>query len=1006
MSVMRASSRDTADLTPLTSQAKSYPPSPFRKRGGELNRQQLRDHVPANRQRDASPSKTEGVPERRVLGRGRSGLALLVACALILVCLPAFALEMSCGSLVIRIDDATGRIVNGRLPRLDRDFPLRGGLRLTEGVDEREIELGGAEIVSEEPLTLDFAPQGENLTVTCAIETHQGWFSWRVTISNVGERQRLLALSLPVEVPGEGAISAYDGYLPTEALTEAFDGPKYRTPIPLCAAWSDAGGAATGINPREHLSYIATRGEPLAEGGARVATRAHIVLDPGQELPVELLLCGMTGQWGRGEALHYWYASAPKLFEPNPNIDPRILDASGQYLAWKRNPHVAEDFEVAEHARRCHVGWDWCINPFKRAGDIAVREDWYDYTPANPELLADEDQVTWAEYRARRKDRFARGERLGVAMLLYTPSQIWLEEQLAREHFEDAIVRDPSVHTRHPKGYVKAHDSVVRVFPYNTSWGEQSKRDLMEVADQLGLYGFAFDTATGPAKYRGPGMAGLPERGWDEDGPFVREGVAIRRLEEFVHALRHDDGTTLGVIPNIRHSADYNSCMGADAALFEGEPWKGLRGREWALRDAIGHKPACWWEHYSLDSFVDYRNMTRDEIAAAYQGLADFMCIESLRMGFWPTAAFARGFESMTGRYLPRIEACIDAGWEPVTAARSDDFTWITRYGQGADTHLAVGNETPDGAGGTVWVANRWVEERGNAPVFTMFDGGELTTRATLRETSGSRRPANGSVTSGLAAVWLEVSGVEVPRRSADVAVACAEFETGVPGWQATASWTGNRVDRRLTIELGGHPHPRRGRVRVPRDMAVESLTINGETAPVAVRRGLLRVDLPAGDSTIEVSMTSKIIQAAQERLLDVDFLFEERPAGYIVLPAEPSADEEIAAERIVHYFQWFLHTERDVEEPPAFPVVRGEIPRDDSLMVVINREEADAPIVALPDIRHVTIAAPDANGLERAVDALLDVLDVKYHAPPTFVWRRATNEVGLIDEWLPDPID
>jgi hypothetical protein len=188
--------------------------------------------------------------------------------------------------------------------------------------------------------------------------------------------------------------------------------------------------------------------------------------------------------------------------------------------------------------------------------------------------------------------------------------------------------------------------------------------------------------------------------------------------------------------------------------------------------------------------------------------------------------------------------------------------------------------------------------------------------------------------------------------------------------------------------------------------MSVQSLTINGEPAPAAVRDGLLRVDLPAGDATIEVAMSSEIIQAAQERLLDVDFLFEDRPAGYIVLPAEPSESEEIAAERIVHYFQWFLHSEHDVEEPPAFPVVRGEIPRDDSLMIVINREQADAPIVALPDMRHVTIAAPDSDGLERAVDAPLDVLDAKYHAPPTFVWRRATNEVGLIDEWLPDPID
>ena len=91
--------------------------------------------------------------------------------------------------------------------------------------------------------------------------------------------------------------------------------------------------------------------------------------------------------------------------------------------------------------------------------------------------------------------------------------------------------------------------------------------------------------------------------------------------------------------------------------------------------------------------------------------------------------------------------------------------------------------------------------------------------------------------------------------------------------------------------------------------------------------------------------------------------------------------------------------------EPAAFPVVRGEIPRDDSLMIVINRERTEEPTVALPFGRHLSISAPDAEGLERAVDELLHVLDARYVAPPTFVWRRSTNEAGLIGEWLEDPV-
>ncbi len=929
-----------------------------------------------------------------------------------LACVPAWAVvDLSCGSLVIRIDETTGRITSARIPGLNAELALTGGLRLTEGAEAREIELTPVSVTGGTPTVLRFAPEGEQLAVEVQVAINGGSFAWHVTLRNTGDRRRLLALSLPLDVPGDGPIAVYDGFLPTDALTEAFDGPMYRTPIPLCAAWSDAGGAATGIDPREHLSFIATSGEPLAAGGAQVATRTQIVLDPGQELSVELFLCGMTGEWGRGEALHHWYATAPELFKPTPGIDQRILRTSGQYLAWNRNPLQKEDYQVREVARRTRTGWDWCINPFKRAGEIVVREEWYDYAPANPEKLAEEDQVSWAEYRARREARFASGNRLGVAMLLYTPSQIWLEEQLAREQFADAIVDDPSQQTRYPSGYVKPQDSVIRVFPYNTSWGEQSKKDLAEVAQLLNLYGFSFDTATGPAKYRGPGMDGLPERGWDESGPFVREGVAIRRLIEYVHTLRNEDGTTLGVVPNIRSSADYNSCMAADAALKEGEPWKGMRGGEWALRDALGAKPACWWESYALDSFVDYKNMTRDEIAAAYQGMADFMCIESLHMGFWPTAAFARGFESMTERYLPRIEDCIDAGWQPVTAARSDDFTWLTRYGSGLDTHIAIGNETAAPAGGTLTLGRGWLRapwpaptvallaeipiigrlfEAPGVPAFTGYDGAELTTQATED--------------------GLTVTGVTVPTRSADVVVACASVRLAQPvaDSSVTAALTGDRTRRSLTLNVtGSRAIEPAGGVRIPDGMALTGARVDGEPVTCHEHNGVAFYGAEGERQTyrVEMDFRSAIIQPEQARLLDVEFLFEDQPAGFIVLPEEPTEAEEIAAERIVDFFRWFVHVQTDAEEPPSFPVVRGEIPRDDSLMIVINRVDVDAPTVALPDMRHLSIDAPDAAGLRSAVDELLHVLDTKYIAPPTFVWRRSTNQAGLIGEWLEDPV-
>ena len=181
-----------------------------------------------------------------------------------LMCASAWAeIELSCDSLVIRLDEENGRITSARIPQLNADLALKGGLRVTEGVEAREITLGRASVSGGQSPLLRFAPEGEELAVEARITPRNAWFAWEVKLRNAADRQRLLALSLPLEVPGDGPIAAYDGFLPTEALTEAFDGPMYRTPIPLCAAWSEAGGAATGINAREHLSFVATSGEPL-----------------------------------------------------------------------------------------------------------------------------------------------------------------------------------------------------------------------------------------------------------------------------------------------------------------------------------------------------------------------------------------------------------------------------------------------------------------------------------------------------------------------------------------------------------------------------------------------------------------------------------------------------------------------------------------------------------------------------------------------------------------------
>jgi hypothetical protein len=153
--------------------------------------------------------------------------------------------------------------------------------------------------------------------------------------------------------------------------------------------------------------------------------------------------------------------------------------------------------------RRLFAGWEWCYAPFRRTGDIVGRAELWEYTPAR--LFSKDRTKARDAYLADREGAFAQGDaRSNLAMMFYIPSQVWCEEQLARERYTDALVTDPKVKTHFSTPWVTGHDNEVLVFPYGTSFEEQSRKDLAEVARDLRLGGFAFDTAAAWRATRAP----------------------------------------------------------------------------------------------------------------------------------------------------------------------------------------------------------------------------------------------------------------------------------------------------------------------------------------------------------------------------------------------------------------------------------------------------------------------------------------------------------------------
>jgi hypothetical protein len=222
-----------------------------------------------------------------------------------------------------------------------------------------------------------------------------------------------------------------------------------------------------------------------------------------------------------------YFDAFPECFLPFPGVDGRVWLGGAEYRAFpcrKWSPEIC---------RRLGAGWDWCYAPFRRTGDIVGRPELWNYKPARP--FSKRRALPIDEFHDWRRKAFRNGaEKCDVLMAFYVPSQIWCEERLANERYPDALTLDPDTRIRFDTPWVTGNDNEVRVFPFRTSWGEQSRKDMRAIARELNLRAFAFDTADGVARYRGPALTKVPGRylAWDKEGVFCNENVAVAKLKD------------------------------------------------------------------------------------------------------------------------------------------------------------------------------------------------------------------------------------------------------------------------------------------------------------------------------------------------------------------------------------------------------------------------------------------------------------------------------------------
>ncbi|MBD3292445.1 MAG: hypothetical protein GF393_05945, partial [Armatimonadia bacterium] len=471
---------------------------------------------------------------KSLIGAGSVLLALTCICG-------AMAQDtLEAANMTLRWDQGTSRVLATSV--FDPDLVIALDMRVRDGRADEMVALTVKDATLTDGMLTVRYTSDRPLAVMAMFSGYQEGLIIRVTLLNLGDEQQWLEPAIVAEIGDSTGLSVFDGHTVAEEPQERFGDDEFFKRQPICSAWNANASLGLGLVANELRSWFDhVYLPPEGDAPATLATRTRVVLDPGQDNSVSFWAASREGEWGFLESLDAYYETHPYLFRSDTRVDPRVDLGGGQYRAWP----VRSDY-APEICRRLYVGWEWCYAPFKRTGDIVGRERFWDYQPAREPT--DFRTYNREQFRQWRKRMFERGRECDVVMGFYVPAQVWCEEQLAKEVYPDALIEDPDTRTLFTTPWVTGHDNERLVFPYRTSFGEQSRIDMREVAEELDLRAFAFDTAGGRGKYRGPALPELEGRAWDEDGVYCGNNIAVARLMEFVRTLQTDDGTAVAVI--------------------------------------------------------------------------------------------------------------------------------------------------------------------------------------------------------------------------------------------------------------------------------------------------------------------------------------------------------------------------------------------------------------------------------------------------------------------------
>lgn len=705
-------------------------------------------------------------------------------------------------------------------------------------------------------------------------------------VQNRSAEQQLVKVALEWDIPAGQDVLCYQGRHKTIKPASIKARRRWElaeSRFPLQALYADGAGLGAVLAADEFHSEWVPEIYPGPDGTAVVCQTIRIALDPESNYDGTFAAFSFSDKYAERAAVARYHELYPSIFTRNPDVDPRTHGICASYKVWNRDD--------AETARTTGATWDWCIHAYRRNGDYADSERFWDYTPIRP--FHEEDRVSREVWLARQRKKFEHGQRANVAMFYYIISGTWAESQLA-SHFPDAIFPD-----RHAGRQIRRtrwgppQDDGVAMLSWKTSYGKFVRESMKEIVDRLGplIVGFGFDSPNGQFQYRGEALAKIKRKSWDEYGVYCRNDVAVAHLLDFVHTLKNPNGGQMGTVTNINGMGHYLCAYHTDAGFIEKNPWHNEEPFPQSLRYAMGEKTLSWWEGYQPSGVVDLNAVDRAQVMETLRGLADYTALRSLYLGIVFPHYFSNGVEYLY-RLRPMVQELNDAGWRAIPACQAEnEKIYTARYGEGLKTYLALGNPTAE-------------EQKGKLQVFPDECGassGLIFADYTGKVTSNELQ---GEVQTHLA--------YSIPTRKPLVFEGVAGFE-GERDLKLQARLE-KRFDRQtITCKLQS---PTEGTFVVPQERGACVFTgvrLDGKDARAEMTKNG-RVRFQSGNATtIELLYTRPETNLREEQIIALN-AFDANLKGQVKILVGPDEDSRFFGERLLDCFRNYAAWKQNVK--------------------------------------------------------------------------------------------